>query len=59
MNFQGDTRKLARRIVDDFTYELHHSITEPQIDFTRVKQKEMVKLIDHIEQIIITALGPN
>jgi hypothetical protein len=52
-----DTRQMARRIVDDFTYELHHTVGEPQIDFTRVSSKEIVKLIDHIEQVIIKALG--
>jgi hypothetical protein len=47
-----DTRKLARHIVDDFTYELHHSVTDPVLDFTRVSSKEIVKLIDHIQEVI-------
>jgi hypothetical protein len=57
MNFDGNTRQLARKIVDDFTYDLHHTISSPQIDFTRVSSKEIVSLIDHIEQVIIKALG--
>lgn len=57
MEIDTDTRKWARRVVDDFTYELHHSITEPQIDFTRVPSKDIVALIDHIERVIRKALG--
>jgi hypothetical protein len=51
-----DTRKMARQIVDDFTYELHHSVTDPQIDFTRVPSKEIVALIDHIQRVIEKAM---
>jgi len=59
MNFDGNTRQLARKVVDDFTYELHHTVSDPQIDFTRVPQKEIVSLIDHIERVIKAALIPN
>lgn len=51
-----DTRKLARQIVDDFTYELHHAVTEPKLDFTRVSSKEIVLLIDHIQKVIEQAI---
>lgn len=51
-----DTRRLARLVVDDFTYDLHHSL---EFDFTLVPSKEIVKLIDHIEQVIQMAYtGP-
>ena len=58
MKTDTDTRQYARKIVDDFIYELQHSITEPQIDFSRVRSREIIALIDHIEQLIIKAMKP-
>lgn len=57
MNFEGNVRQFARKIVDDFTYELGHSVSDPQFDFTKVPSKEIVALIDHIERVLRKALS--
>jgi hypothetical protein len=53
-DIKDNIRNYAIGIVDEFTCELGNTYT--QLDFNKITSKDMVKLIDHIAEIITKAI---